>query len=646
VDGYEFVRQLRLDPETSGIPVMFYTAHYGEREARALASSVSCVLTKPAESQEVLTIVGRVLSGTSETGMTLDTAPLPPAFDRDHLQLLTDKLSEKTGDLRTAIARLRALINIGLELGSERDPNRLLQRVCVAARDLFGATYVTLGILDRTDRTVQRVVADGADAAHWIKPGDAVSGILGTVVAEQRTLRGENPGGDPVTLQLPVLHPEVQAFLAAPIASRAHVYGWLCLVGNEGRTFTEDDEHLIRALGGQVGRIHENGYFYAVAQKRAEELEHEILERTQAEHALRTSERLNRTLVAHLPHRIVMKDRHAVVLFCNANFAKDFGRSPDEVIGKDAFALYPRQLAEASHADDQAVMARGVVKNIEEPYCVGGQERWVHTVKVPYHDEQGHVVGVLVVLEDITERRALEAQYQQAQRMEAIGMLAGGVAHDFNNLLTAILGYSELLTEQIGPDKPMGRDLREITAAAQRAAALTRQLLAFSRQQVLAVAPLNITTVVRGVEAMLRRLLGEQITITTALADDVDPVMADITQLEQLLVNLSVNARDASGREARVGDPEHHTRRGRRGRASWGPRGILRVVARDRHGHGYVRRDTRKNLRAVLYDQGTRAGHGTRPGGGLWHRQATGWLHRGSERAGARQHVHDLPTQD
>jgi PAS domain S-box-containing protein len=473
-DGYEFVRQLRLDPGTSGIPVVFYTAHYGEREARALAlsSGVSYVLTKPAESQEVLTIVGRVLSGALETAMPSDAAR-----SRRHSTATTCDCSPTNSRRRPGTSEppsrdLRALINIGLELGSERDPNRLLQRVCVAARDLFGATYVTLGILDRTDRTVQRVVANGANAAHWIKPGDTVSGILATVVAEQRTLRGENPGGDPVRLQLPVRHPEVQAFLAAPIASLAHVYGWICLVGNEGRTFTEDDEHLIRALGGQVGRIHENGYFYAVAQKRAEELEHEIVERTQAEHALRTSEWLNRTLVAHLPHRIVVKDRHSVVLFCNANFAKDLGRSPDEVIGKDAFALYPRQLAEVSHVDDQAVMARGVVKNIEEPYRVGGQERWVHTVKVPYHDEQGHVVGVLVVLEDITERRALEAQYQQAQRMEAIGMLAGGVAHDFYNLLTAILGYSELLTEQIGPDKPMGRDLREITAA-QRAAALT-----------------------------------------------------------------------------------------------------------------------------------------------------------------------------
>ena len=272
MDGYEFVRQLRLDPATSGIPVVFYTAHYGEREARALAlsSGVSDVLTKPAESAEVLKIVGRVLSGESETGMPPDASPLTTEFDREHLRLLTDKLSEKAGDLRTANARLRALINIGLELASERDSDRLLQSVCVAARDLFGATYVTLGIVDRNDRTVQRFVTCGADAcASWIKTGDAVSGILGTVVAERRTVRGDNPGGDPARLQLPLLHPEVQAFLAAPIASPAHVYGWICLVGNEGRTFTEDDEHLVMALSGQVGRIYENAF----CARSAEELE-------------------------------------------------------------------------------------------------------------------------------------------------------------------------------------------------------------------------------------------------------------------------------------------------------------------------------------------------------------------------------------
>jgi CheY-like chemotaxis protein len=183
MDGYELVRLLRIDPETSAIPVVFYTATYGVREARALAVSnnVSYLLTKPAERQDVLAVVGRALSGGSDAGLPAGAAELASEFDREQLRLLTDTLSEKAEDLRAANARLRALINIGLELASERDADRLLQHVCVAVRDLFGATYVTLGIVDLGSRTVQRVVTCGSGPAEWIKAGDAVSGILGTV---------------------------------------------------------------------------------------------------------------------------------------------------------------------------------------------------------------------------------------------------------------------------------------------------------------------------------------------------------------------------------------------------------------------------------------------------------------------------------
>ena len=151
-------------------------------------------------------------------------------------------------------------------------------------------------------------------------------------------------------------------------------------------------------------------------------------------------------------------------------------------------------------------------------------------------------------VESRRERTRLEEQLRQAQKMEAIGHLAGGMAHDFNNMLTAILGYTELLTEQIDADKPIGKDLREIKAAAERAAALTRQLLAFSRKQVLSMTPVDLGEIVRHIEPMLRRLLGEQITVTMALADALDPVLADRTQLDHLLINLSVNARDAMPR--------------------------------------------------------------------------------------------------
>jgi signal transduction histidine kinase/ActR/RegA family two-component response regulator len=202
-----------------------------------------------------------------------------------------------------------------------------------------------------------------------------------------------------------------------------------------------------------------------------------------------------------------------------------------------------------------ATVAADLVRRVRERQSFTGEEAIWHRksgepirvrlsgrlIDVP---GSGGTIGE-VIAENITEQHRLQEQLRQAQKMEAIGHLAGGIAHDFNNLLTVILGYSELLTEQIGPDKPIGRDLREIMDAAQRAAALTRQLLAFSRKQVLAMTALDLNEVVRHVETLLHRLLGEPITIQTVLADELYPVMADATQLEQVLINLAVNARDA-----------------------------------------------------------------------------------------------------
>jgi PAS domain S-box-containing protein len=153
--------------------------------------------------------------------------------------------------------------------------------------------------------------------------------------------------------------------------------------------------------------------------------------------------------------------------------------------------------------------------------------------------------GFEMIAEDVTERRAFEEQLRQSQKMEAIGRLAGGVAHDFNNLLTVIKGYAELLLDGYGGADPRRGDLEEIRKAADRAGALTRQLLAFSRQQVLAPKTLNLNQVVHSMEGMLRRLLGENIELSTALGKEVGQLRADPGQLEQVLMNLAINARDA-----------------------------------------------------------------------------------------------------
>jgi two-component system, cell cycle sensor histidine kinase and response regulator CckA len=151
----------------------------------------------------------------------------------------------------------------------------------------------------------------------------------------------------------------------------------------------------------------------------------------------------------------------------------------------------------------------------------------------------------LLILHDLTDQRLLERQFLQAQKMEPLGRLAGGIAHDFNNLLTAIGGYAEFLADEFAENDPRLREVDEIRKAADRAAGLTRQLLAFSRKQVLNLSPLDLNAVVSNMDRMLRRLIGEDIKLTTDLSPDLRAAHADNGQVEQVIINLAVNARDA-----------------------------------------------------------------------------------------------------
>jgi signal transduction histidine kinase/DNA-binding response OmpR family regulator len=543
MDGFDFVRQLRLDPVTTRIPVLFYTAPYSEREAREVArtTGVPYVLTKPARPEEVLKIVDRVLSGAPGPP---DEPVTPGTFLREHLRLLLDSASEKAEDLRSANARLRALLNIGLEIASKRDSDQVLQSVCAAACDLFGATYVTLGIVDTNDQTVRRFVTYGTDVEEWIQPGEAVPGVLGAVVGERRTLRGENPGGDPAGLQLPPHHPGVQAFLAAPITSPAHAFGWICLVGNEGRSFSDEDEDLVMALAGQVGRIYE--------------LEHEVFERRQAEAAFRQE----REALRDAEERMRFALQNANVGIWDQDFSTGAVRWSEILeahhgLNAGAFGGTFEAFLERIASDDRVSVQETIAKAITSgaDFSVEYRTVWPNgTVRVLSGagrfrlDEHGEPVRGLGIALDVTQRRLLEAQYQQAQKMEAIGRLAGGVAHDFNNLLTSILGHCELLLADLEPDDPRKADITQIEKAGVSAAGLTRQLLAFSRKEIIELKALDLNAVVGGMEAMLRRLIGEDVKIVFVARPDLSLVMADRGQVEQLVMNLALNARDAMPR--------------------------------------------------------------------------------------------------
>lgn len=205
------------------------------------------------------------------------------------------------------------------------------------------------------------------------------------------------------------------------------------------------------------------------------------------------------------------------------------------------------------HPEDRAAVSKAVQVATETgaPYSIehrivlpDGTERYVREQAEVMHDERG-TVRLVGTVQDITEYKRLEDQLRQAQRMEAVGRLAGGVAHDFNNLLTIIGGYGELLAGQLEPDSPQLKDLDEIIHAGERAAALTRQLLAFSRRQILQLKVMSLNTVVADLDKMLRRLIGEDVELVAALDGALGTVKADPTQIEQVIMNLAVNARDA-----------------------------------------------------------------------------------------------------
>lgn len=272
---------------------------------------------------------------------------------------------------------------------------------------------------------------------------------------------------------------------------------------------------------------------------------HDISDRKRAERELRMRDRA----IHAVTQGILITDPSLPddpIIFASPGFERLTGYVATEVLGQNSRFLQGKDTDPAAVDELRDAIRDGrpcTVALIN--YRKDGTPFWNELSIAPVRDHTGKLTQFVGVQTDITQRRVLEEQYRQAQKMEAIGLLAGGVAHDFNNLLTTILGYSELLLESIPLDDPSHELVEEIKAAGERSASLTRQLLAFSRKQVLAPEVVDLNAVVRHTEKILRRVIGEDVQLATALQPKLASVRVDPGQLEQVLLNLAVNARDA-----------------------------------------------------------------------------------------------------
>jgi signal transduction histidine kinase/DNA-binding response OmpR family regulator len=545
MDGFELARRIRAngDPAVRSLPIILYTATYHSDQVAELAAEcgVAGVIAKPVEPADMYAAVDRARDARRAHPHLLT----PGRIDPRHFALVRDKVAEQAARLDAARQRMIDLASLGQSLALVDDSIDASMRFCVRAREILLVREVIVALTDQSLgllHTWIRCSADGEPLVTHVNTPLTLSppraalkepGVLASPAAEAMfaSLRGE-PG----------------PCLAAPIAAGSRSYGWVYAGGRLSGTMGNDDEATMAAMAAQLAVSFESAHQGTVARQRGVQLASESAARVHTEAELQD----------------VQEQRHFALKAARCGIWQFNPRTGDvrcdvtmsDVLGVPAAAL-PTTVGAflpMVHGDDRQHVAE-VLSNSPNAAQIESLE-----LRTVWPDGSVHWLGVegkvsnvgsgadpvyRGVAIDITDRRQLEEQFRRVQKIEAIGQLAGGVAHDFNNLITAILGFAELIDARLAPDDPTRRDLSEITRAGKRAAGLTRQLLAFSRKQVLQPEPVDINALILNLVPMLARLLGEDVGLDTRLSTGGCRVMADAGQVEQVLMNLAVNARDA-----------------------------------------------------------------------------------------------------
>jgi len=537
MDGYTLCRQWKADETLKRIPLLFYTGTYTDPVDRQFALDLGAdrFILKPAEPEVLLAVVEEVMG---EYQVAQQPSRSKPALEeavyfKQYNETLIRKLEDKLVELEIANARLHAeaaerkraerllesrlkLIEYAVDHPLEECLREALREIGQFVNSPIGFYYCMesdqqrLALQQWSAQTLEEFRAEVHDAA-----GD--TGIWADCArSRESVIRNKGESAD---------SPRAARQLAVPIIRQDKVVAILG-VGHKPTEYTQDDAKVVSFLADVTWTI----------------VEHKLAE----EAVFTVHERLQRFVNASIVG-VFIADAAGEVIEANDFYLNLIGATQDDVKARRVnwLAVTP---PEAVAADVNAVREMH-----EHGTCTPYEKEYVHRdgrrvsvllagAMLPGPEEQ---IAAFVV--DLTERKNLEGQLRQAQKMEAVGQLADGVAHDFNNILQAIFAYSQMLLDKL-PEHEQEREheyVQEILNAAERAAALVRQLLTFSRRQVLQTRDLNINDVIGNVSKMIKRLLGEHIQLHVVPGGGLWTVHADAGQLEQVLLNLCVNARDA-----------------------------------------------------------------------------------------------------
>ncbi|HXB54633.1 MAG TPA: response regulator [Vicinamibacteria bacterium] len=538
MDGFAFCQAVKAEDVTKRIPFVLLTGQRTPMDIiHGLQKGADNFITKPFEDDYLVDRVRRIfdnLAHRERGGLEMEVAVrlsgreiVVNADKQQMIELLfstSEELSESHKHLEAARLQL------------EEQARDLERKVQERTQELRQAEEKFRTLVEQMPAVVYTAAHERVGQARYMSP--QIETLLGFPTADWLT----DP--DHWTHRI---HPDdrerVTAVFGGLRATGTPASAEYRLVARDGRqTWVRDMARVVRSAEGTAPFV--QGVIL------------DISDRKRAEEALRASESSFRLLFASNPHPMwVFDGEGSRFLEVNEAAVAHYGYSRDEFLAKTIRDLHP--------SDNIPIVEQHFQEALREP----GQEAFRSPRVWKHRKKDGTLIDVeiavspieflgrkawLALANDITEKKRLEAQLLQAQKMESVGRLAGGVAHDFNNLLGVITGYGELLEKSLPDEARPQKYIKDIMRAAERAAGLTRQLLAFSRRQVLQPRILDLNTVVGEMEKMLRRLIGEDIQLITVLDESLGRVQADPGQIEQVLMNLAVNARDAMPRGGRL----------------------------------------------------------------------------------------------